>query len=205
MRHSFIGIGAALGLSVVLCAGLLGCDEGSSMDGAAASAASSGGDMPCGTLGCSHGARVTLAPQGRFFEPGDYEVRFREGGSDQVCTFTLGGGPEDCGLDHVCILRADAGCTALQVQFNFVLEPHTIGFVVGPPQDAEEGSSQGTDHGTGPTTDAAPDGELIEVDVRRGGQSVFGDAIAPHYEPYTPNGPDCPPLCWIAQVQLTIG
>ena len=50
-------------------------------------------------------------------------------------------------------------------------------------------------------SDFTPD--WIYVTIRGDGLSVE-EEIRPSYETHTPNGPDCPPSCMIAEVMLTV-
>lgn len=131
----------------------------------------------CGDLGCSSGIYLSLVAEANVFDAGQYDVTFVIDGEVESCQFALSNG-EPCGLDPVCVV--DSRCDGPQIQFNFVIMPHTIGFVVG------------------------PEGESIEVDVERDGRPLLSQTLVPSYEDYAPNGTDCEPICRVAEAELPI-
>jgi hypothetical protein len=123
---------------------------------------------------------LSLVAGADVFDAGQYDVTFVIDGEVEACRFALQTA-DACGLDPVCVVESPgSGCEGPQMQFNFVILPHTISFLVG------------------------PEGNLVQVDVERDGQSILSQTLVPSYEDYAPNGPDCEPVCRVAQAQLQL-
>lgn len=128
----------------------------------------------CSDAMCESGLRVVLVSSGSFI-PGNYRVSSVADGQVRSCTFRVGG-TETCGMDAPCLLADE--CDA---QINLVAPPHSVAVVIGP---------------------GAP--EVVSVNVERGGTPIAGFDLEPDYEEFAPAGPDCPPICDVAEVLIDI-
>ena len=152
---------------------LLGCNgEG---DGNLTTQPASTTDGECGDLGCNSGFRISLVAIGSLFDAGEYEVFFIVDEVPRDCAFRITFDDFECGGDPPCFLEST--CNA---EFNLVVQPHSIAFVVG------------------------PDPDLLDVRVQRDGTLIASEVLAPQYEVFAPNGPDCEPICMIAEAELPI-
>jgi hypothetical protein len=163
-----------------LTLGLYGCDELS---------------HSCTAIGCNDGASITLRTDDWRWREGAHEIDFTFEGQTRTCSLRVPQDiPEESGrsIDLPCSM----GFSALLIPRTRCTEERTGDAIS---QSCEEIPDQSyVSAGLQGVVDS------LRVEVRRDGATIFDRTVSPEYRQERPNGPDCEPICQLAEVELTI-
>jgi hypothetical protein len=149
----------------------------------------------CTDIGCNDGASITLRTDDWRWREGVHEIDFTFGGQTRMCSLRV---PEDIpeergrSVDLLCSM----GFSALLIPRTRCMEVRTADAIS---QSCEEVPGQSY-------VSAGLQGVVasLRVEVRRDGATIFDRTVSPEYRQERPNGPDCEPICQLAEVELTI-